>query len=178
MHADTSEIERLTVQFKEWQASHHANYVSVANERDALHTQLTEQQSTYYRLNEHNNECEKLLDEASSLLGEIAKSGQVYRECTDKGSVTGQRIAAILASVAIFQPEPYQPECTDSELVKNDGWQMNPCRQGHRDVGAAGGVAHCYQCDEKIVASTTQEAFERWNATHAKGQSRPSTTSN
>ncbi|MGN8278305.1 hypothetical protein [Pseudomonas sp. SMN5] len=44
--------------------------------------------------------------------------------------------------------------------------RMNPCKQGHRDVGAAGGVAHCYTCDEKITASTTQEAFEQWNATH------------
>ncbi|MDI1331266.1 hypothetical protein [Pseudomonas sp.] len=45
-------------------------------------------------------------------------------------------------------------------------WHMNPCKQGHRDVGAAGGVAACNQCDEKIEAATTQEAFERWNATH------------
>jgi hypothetical protein len=43
---------------------------------------------------------------------------------------------------------------------------MNPCKQGHRDVGAAGGVAHCYQCDEKITAKTTKAAFEQWNATH------------
>jgi hypothetical protein len=49
---------------------------------------------------------------------------------------------------------------------KDDDWHMNPCKQGHRDVGAAGGVAACTQCDEKIEAATTQEAFERWNATH------------
>jgi hypothetical protein len=49
---------------------------------------------------------------------------------------------------------------------KDDDWHMNPCKQGHRDVGAAGGVAACNQCDEKIEAATTQEAFERWNATH------------
>lgn len=139
---------------------------------------LNEQQQAYFRLNEHNNECEKLLDEATYLLEEIAKSGQAYRECTDKGSPTGQRIAAILASVAPFQPEPCQPESTNAESVKIDDWHMNPCKKGHRDVGAAGGVAHCYQCDEKIVASTTQDAFERWNSTHAKGQSFLSTTSN
>ncbi|WP_207867422.1 hypothetical protein [Pseudomonas sp. 58(2021)] len=50
---------------------------------------------------------------------------------------------------------------------KDGDWHMNPCKQGHRDVGAAGGVAHCYTCDEKVEASTTQEAFERWNATHS-----------
>ncbi len=53
-----------------------------------------------------------------------------------------------------------------AEPSKDDDWHMNPCKQGHRDVGAAGGVAHCYTCDEKIEAATTQEAFERWNATH------------
>jgi len=49
---------------------------------------------------------------------------------------------------------------------KDDDWHMNPCKQGHRDVGAASGVAHCYTCDEKITAATTQEAFDQWNETH------------
>ncbi|MET0950215.1 MAG: hypothetical protein ABWY17_17195 [Pseudomonas sp.] len=53
-----------------------------------------------------------------------------------------------------------------AEPEQDDDWHMNPCKQGHRDVGAAGGVAACNQCDEKIEATTTQEAFERWNATH------------
>ena len=53
-----------------------------------------------------------------------------------------------------------------TEQEQDDDWHMNPCKQGHRDVGAAGGVAHCYTCDEKIQAATTQEAFECWNATH------------
>jgi hypothetical protein len=65
-----------------------------------------------------------------------------------------------------FPPErPEYPEPTS-----DDDWHMNPCKQGHRDVGAAGGVAHCYTCDEKIEAATTQEAFERWNATHPAAQ--------
>ncbi|PMZ74884.1 hypothetical protein C1X65_14910 [Pseudomonas sp. FW305-70] len=59
-------------------------------------------------------------------------------------------------------------EAADADPEKDDDWHMNPCTQGHRDVGASGGVASCYQCDEKIVADTTQEAFERWNATHAQ----------
>ncbi|SED31285.1 hypothetical protein SAMN05216205_4880 [Pseudomonas mohnii] len=58
--------------------------------------------------------------------------------------------------------------CDEEEPDSDDDWRMNPCKQGHRDVGAAGSVAHCYQCDEKIEAATTQEAFERWNATHPK----------
>lgn len=57
-----------------------------------------------------------------------------------------------------------------AEPKKDDDWRMNPCQQGHRDIGAAGGVAACNQCDERIEAATTQEAFERWNATHAATQ--------
>lgn len=56
------------------------------------------------------------------------------------------------------------------EQEQDDDWHMNPCKQGHRDVGAAGGVAACNQCDEKIEAATTQEAFERWNASHPASQ--------
>lgn len=52
------------------------------------------------------------------------------------------------------------------EQEQDADWHMNPCKQGHRDVGAAGGVAACNQCDEKIEAATTHEAFKRWNATH------------
>lgn len=52
------------------------------------------------------------------------------------------------------------------EQEQDADWHMNPCKQGHCDVGAAGGVAACNPCDEKIEAATTQEAFERWNATH------------
>lgn len=68
--------------------------------------------------------------------------------------------AAINAADEVDNPR----QATDSD------WRMNPCKQGHRDVGAAGGVAHCYTCDEKIEAATTQEAFKRWNATHPAAQ--------
>lgn len=61
---------------------------------------------------------------------------------------------------------PARPEYPEPEDPKDDDWHMNPCTQGHLDVGAAGGVAACNQCDEKIEAASTQEAFERWNATH------------
>ncbi|WP_280041155.1 hypothetical protein [Pseudomonas sp. Hg5Tf] len=50
--------------------------------------------------------------------------------------------------------------------IANKEWRMNPCKQGHRDVGACNGKAFCHQCDELITATTTQEAFEQWNATH------------
>ena len=62
--------------------------------------------------------------------------------------------------------EAGQEQEQEQEQEQDDEWLMNPCKQGHRDVGAAGGVAACNQCDEKIEAATTQEAFERWNVTH------------
>lgn len=52
--------------------------------------------------------------------------------------------------------------------LTDDNWHMNPCNKGHRDVGASSGVARCNLCGEKIIASTTQEAFELWNASHSK----------
>ncbi|WP_223538740.1 hypothetical protein [Pseudomonas sp. BF-R-12] len=64
-------------------------------------------------------------------------------------------------------------EAAVSEPERDDDWHMNPCKQGHRDVGASGGVAHCYTCGEEITATTTQEAFEQWNATHAAVDAAP-----
>lgn len=128
---------------------------------------LSESYKAYSRLNEHNNECEGHLDDAAALLVEISKSGHAHRECTDKASATGERIAALAEYVAQFQPEAYAPA---SDEISDDDWHMNPCKQGHRDVGASGGVAYCNQCDERIPADgkadTTQEAFEQWNTSH------------
>lgn len=69
-----------------------------------------EPDQAYYRLNDHNNETERYLDEAAKLLGEIVQSGQAYSECTDKGSATGLRVATLLSYVAQFQPEPHPVE--------------------------------------------------------------------
>lgn len=69
-----------------------------------------ESQQAYNQLLEHTNETEQYLDKAAELLGEIIQSGQAYRECTDKGSTTGRRVAAVLGYVAQFQPEPHEME--------------------------------------------------------------------
>ncbi|MPQ69474.1 hypothetical protein [Pseudomonas sp. MWU12-2323] len=121
-------------------------------------------QQAYQRLIEQTNETEQYLDKASELLGEIVQSGQTYSECTDKSSATGLRVAAVLGYVAQFQSVP--PHTDEDEEARDDNWRMNPCQQGHRDVGASGGVAYCCQCDEKITAASTQKAFEQWNASH------------
>lgn len=76
--------------------------------------------------------------------------------------------AAIDQAMAAPAYPSARPEYPGNESAKNDDWHMNPCKQGHRDVGASGGIAHCYTCDEKITATNTQEAFELWNASHPK----------
>ncbi|WP_024717477.1 hypothetical protein [Pseudomonas putida] len=69
-----------------------------------------ESQKAYQQLIEHTNETEQHLDKAAELLEEIVQSGQAYRECTDKGSATGRRVAAVLGYVAQFQPDPHPAE--------------------------------------------------------------------
>ncbi len=38
-------------------------------------------------------------------------------------------------------------KAANADPAETADWHMNPCKQGHRDVGADGGVAHCYTCD-------------------------------
>lgn len=95
----------------------------------AMGRRHTESQEAYQRLIEHTNETEKYLDNASELLGEIVQSGQAYRECTDKSSPTGLRVAAVLEYVAQFQPEPHQPDVDEQDSDVN--WSINPCQKSH-----------------------------------------------
>lgn len=117
---------------------------------------------SYARLNKRANEAEKGLIEGAELVAEIIKSEQAYRECTDKSSPTGVRASNLLRHAA--QVEAY-PAPAGQELGESE-WAMHPCSKGHRDVGAAGGIAHCYVCSETVSAATTEEAFKEWNATH------------
>ncbi len=76
----------------------------------AMELRHRESQQAYHRLVEHTNETEQHLDEAAELLGAIVQDGQAYRECTDKSSATGVRVAAVLGYVAQFKPEPHAVE--------------------------------------------------------------------
>lgn len=134
----------------------------LASDYEALRTQLNESLEAHHQLIEHTNETERHLDEAAKLLSGIVQGGDAYLECIDMDSATGKQVASLLEYVAQFQPEPHAPD----EDISDGNWRMNPCKQGHRDVGASGGAAYCYQCDETISADSTQEAFEKWNATH------------
>lgn len=107
--------------------------------------------------------------------GDSSISIEIVGHWMDKPTecVIGENYSESLRA-AIDQPmtaPAYPPERPEHpEATSDDDWHMNPCKQDHRDVGAAGGVAHCYTCDEKIEAATTLEAFERWNETHPAAQ--------
>jgi phosphoribosylanthranilate isomerase len=107
----------------------------------------------------HLNAAEQRIDELAGLLRRCLMS--VREQHCDQDEADFDLPTDLMADI-----DAQLPASTEAE--QDDDWRMNPCKQGHRDVGAAGGVAHCYQCDEKIEAATTQEAFERWNATHPK----------
>lgn len=75
--------------------------------------------------------------------------------------------AAIDQAMTAGAYPPARPEYPDIDAaLSEENWHMNPCKQGHSDVGACGGKAFCHTCDETITATTTQEVFEMWNATH------------
>jgi hypothetical protein len=75
--------------------------------------------------------------------------------------------AAIDQAMTADAYPPARPEYPEIDAaLSEENWRMNPCKLGHRDVGACGGEASCYTCDETITAATTQEAFEQWNASH------------
>lgn len=75
--------------------------------------------------------------------------------------------AAIDQAMTADAYPPERPEYPELDAALSDeDWHMNPCKLGHRDVGACGGKAFCHTCDETITAATTQEAFAQWNATH------------
>jgi hypothetical protein len=129
----------------------------VTAERDGLQLSLTTADQTIDDLQAAIARRNRRIDELAGLLRRCLMS--VREQHCDQDEADFDLPTDLMADI-----DAQLPASTETE--QDDDWHMNPCKQGHRDVGAAGGIAHCYQCDEKIEASTTQEAFERWNATH------------
>lgn len=137
---------------------------TVEQERDALQAELTKARelwATEQAIKEQPGEdvLWQVLDAAVGVITRRAYPHALESEAHNAGVKVILARRAGLAATAAHQSAP---------AAKDGDWHMNSCKQGHRDIGAAGGIAHCYQCDEKIEAATTKEAFERWNATHPK----------
>lgn len=120
---------------------------------------LTEQQTKdlkrFFETTEDNQGYDVPADRMKSLsrAGLVRSLGFSRYEFTDVGNQVVERLNGDLLEAS-------------EQDADSGGWVMNPCKLGHRDVGAAAGIAHCYQCDEKIVATSTEKAFKQWNATH------------
>ncbi|HGO9799947.1 TPA: hypothetical protein ACLEB8_005142 [Pseudomonas aeruginosa] len=70
---------------------------------NAFHAQQSEAHQCFL---DHCNETERYLGQAADVMREIDSSGNAYRECTDRTSPTGKRVAEVVEYVARFQPEP------------------------------------------------------------------------
>ncbi|HGM8090054.1 TPA: hypothetical protein ACKP9S_006485 [Pseudomonas aeruginosa] len=70
---------------------------------NTLRAQLNE---AHQRLLDHASETERYLGQAADVMREIVSSGNAYRECTDRTSPTGMRVAEVVAYVEKFQPAP------------------------------------------------------------------------
>lgn len=77
--------------------------VIARTEVNALHAQMSE---SHQRLLDHANETERYLGQAADVMREIVSSGNAYRECTDRTSPTGKRVAEVVAYVEKSQPAP------------------------------------------------------------------------
>lgn len=122
----------------------------VADLQLQLNNALAREQALQQRLTAEDERADK----ATSLIQRIVANFDTEIECHEDVEPNDLEHDQVLTEMREF----LSPKDAD--------WRMNPCKEGHRDVGAAGGVAHCYTCDEKITAANTQEAFEQWNATH------------
>lgn len=138
------EVKRITVFMhgpnKKVDMVEAAHLDRVTAERDALQALLTA--------------ADERADTATTLIQRIVTNFDTEIECHEDVEPNDLEHDQVLTEMREF----LSPKDTE--------WRMRPCKNGHRDVGAAGGVAHCYTCDEKITAASTQEAFEQWNATH------------
>lgn len=115
---------------------------------------ICDQRAKIDALQQRLTAADERADTATSLIQRIVANFDTEIECHEDVEPNDLEHDQVLSEMREF----LSPKDTE--------WRMNPCKNGHRDVGAAGGVAHCYTCDEKLTAANTQETFEQWNATH------------
>jgi chromosome segregation ATPase len=76
-----AENERQAAQFKEWQASHHANYCSVAEERDQLRAEVAGLQTGYKAYEQVNAELRAEVEALRKALTYIRDSSDDWHVC-------------------------------------------------------------------------------------------------
>lgn len=152
--ADALQLERVTGQDDvHIDLVDRAEFDRVIAERDALQQRLN---AADQRIDDFaGGDCEWSRDDDSGIWNSACGSSWSFHD--DGPAENGMNFCHCCGKNLVVEA---------AETEQDDDWHMNPCKQGHLDVGAAGGVAACNQCDEKIEAATTQEAFDRWNATH------------
>lgn len=133
--------------------------LNIADQRVCdLQSELTKMRSGFSNLRDVARDCEHLASSYCGSIDGVEEHGGDDHE--DPTCAIWHRLyyAMFDADKALaHQPVPAPNE---------EDWHMNPCKQGHGDVGACGGKAFCHTCDETITATTTQAAFEQWNSAH------------
>ena len=164
VHEAQSVIDQAQERITELITSYKALGELYASTQEGFERMQAERDTLQLRLNATDQRIDELVSAVRSI--NRGRRHEVFVPGDDEPQYRQRKewvdwVLSLCDEASTAQPEQHQPGPIDD-------WHMNPCKQGHRDVGAAGGVAHCYQCEEKIEAATTQEAFERWNATHPK----------
>lgn len=103
----------------------------------------------------------------SKAIADVAKSLGIYN---GESPLDGPQLLLLCEDIKNEFGSPDSPEVAQEAESPDTDWHMHPCKMGHADVGAAGGIAMCNTCEESIQGFTTQKAFETWNKTHPSKQ--------
>ncbi|MEX6663206.1 hypothetical protein [Pseudomonas sp. W2-17] len=162
IHVGATTMQRQVVLAKDFDD----HVTCLTAERDGLLANVKE-------LTEHRDELKMQRDRwvrmHGNLQSELTKAQELLNDINIPGTVWQMKVGAFLRVGQPATPIAHNVDESrgqDAPAPNEEDWHMNPCKQGHGDVGACGGKAFCHTCDETITATTTQEAFEQWNATH------------
>lgn len=85
--------------------------------------------------------------EVDELRSQLAEAQEVLRDCIEVGELDAEtqwKAERISKGRRLYVND--RALTFSSEQQPDDDWHMNPCKKGHRDVGACNGKAFCNQC--------------------------------